>query len=257
MAWTDSHCHVTYDGVGLDAVARGARAGVVRVVTIGTDVARSADAIEVVRAGRARGLELWATAGVHPHDAVEGVAGLDALVSLPEVVGVGECGLDYYYEHSPRDTQRDVFAAQVALARSTSLALVIHTRDAWDDTFGVLDSIGPPERSVVHCFSGGPIEARRCLERGLYLSFSGIITFKNAAPVREAAALCPLDRMLVETDAPFLAPVPHRGRPNEPAWVTLVGAAVAAACGVDVARVEDATWANAERVFGLGAAPVS
>ena len=252
MAWTDSHCHVAYDGVGLEAVERAAAAGVTRVVTIGTDVERSRAAIGVTRAGRRAGLQLWATAGVHPHDAVQGTDGLVALVDEPEVVAVGECGLDYYYEHSPRDTQRAVFAAQVALALERDLALVVHTRDAWADTLGVLDDVGVPARTVIHCFSGGPDEARACLERGAVLSFSGIVTFKNAADVREAARLCPLERLLVETDAPFLAPVPHRGHPNEPAWVVLVGAAVAAARDEPAAAVEAATWANTERLFGLG-----
>ena len=252
MAWTDSHCHVAYDGVGLEAVERAAAAGVTRVVTIGTDVERSRAAIGVTRAGRRAGLQLWATAGVHPHDAVQGTDGLAALLDEPEVVAVGECGLDYYYEHSPRDTQRAVFAAQVALALERDLALVVHTRDAWADTLGVLDDVGVPARTVIHCFSGGPDEARACLERGAVLSFSGIVTFKNAADVREAARLCPLERLLVEIDAPFLAPVPHRGHPNEPAWVVLVGAAVAAARDEPAAAVEAATWANTERLFGLG-----
>ena len=252
MAWTDSHCHVAYDGVGLEAVERAAAAGVTRVVTIGTDVERSRAAIGVTRAGRRAGLQLWATAGVHPHDAVQGTDGLVALVDEPEVVAVGECGLDYYYEHSPRDTQRAVFAAQVALALERDLALVVHTRDAWADTLGVLDDVGVPARTVIHCFSGGPDEARACLERGAVLCFSGIVTFKNAADVRVAARLCPLERLLVETDAPFLAPVPHRGHPNEPAWVVLVGAAVAAARDEPAAAVEAATWANTERLFGLG-----
>ena len=252
MAWTDSHCHVAYDGVGLDAVSRAASAGVTRVVAIGTDLERSREAVAAARAGRAQGLQVWATAGVHPHDAVQGVDGLDLLLDEPEVVAVGECGLDYYYEHSPRADQLSVFAAQVELAREAGRALVVHTRQAWDDTFGVLDSVGLPERTVIHCFSGGAEEARRCLDRGAYLSFSGIVTFKNAADVREAAALCPLDRLLVETDAPFLAPVPHRGKPNEPAWVALVGAAVAKVRGAAVDVVEAATWANAERLFGLG-----
>ena len=252
MAWTDSHCHVGYDGVGLAAVERAVAAGVTRVVTIGTDVERSYTAVETSRAGRAMGLQLWATAGIHPHDAVQGTGGLDAVLDEPEVVAVGECGLDYYYEHSPRDTQRSVFAAQVALARERNLALVVHTRDAWADTLGVLDDVGVPARTVIHCFSGGPDEARACLDRGAALSFSGIVTFKNAADVRDAARLCPLDRLLVETDAPFLAPVPHRGHVNEPAWVALVGGAVAAARGTPVAEVEEATWANTERLFGLG-----
>ncbi|MHB8465565.1 MAG: TatD family hydrolase [Acidimicrobiales bacterium] len=251
MAWTDSHCHVAYDGVGLDAVERAAVAGVTRVVTIGTDVDASIAAIEAARAGRARGLALWATVGLHPHDASDGVDGLEALLAAPEVVAVGECGLDYYYEHSPRAAQLDVFAAQVHLARIHDLALVVHTRDAWDDTFGVLDEVGLPDRTVIHCFSGGPAEARACLDRGAWLSFSGIATFKNAAGVREAAALCPDARLLVETDAPFLAPVPHRGKPNEPAWVALVGAAVASARGVPTEVVEALTWSNAEQVFDL------
>ena len=257
MVWTDSHCHVAYDGVGLESVARAAAAGVQRVITLGTDVARSTEALEVTRRGRAEGLALWATAGVHPHDAKAGIGALADLLGQPEVVGVGECGFDYYYEHSDRAVQREVFAAQIELARRTDLTLVVHTRDAWDDTFAVLDEVGVPERTIIHCFSGGPAEARRCLERGAYLSFSGIVTFKNASDIRDAAALCPLDRLLVETDAPFLAPVPHRGKPNEPAWVALVGAAVAAARGVETAEVEAATWANTEAAFALHRHPIS
>jgi len=251
VSWVDSHCHVAYDGVGLAAVERARDAGVTRVVTIGTDVARTRDAIAAVRDGRARGLALWATAGVHPHDASEGTAGLEELLAEPEVVAVGECGLDYHYDHSPRDVQREVFAAQVELARRHRLPLVVHTRDAWDDTFAVLDDVGVPERTVIHCFTGGADEARACLDRGAALSFSGVVTFKNAGGVRDAAVLCPLDRLLVETDAPFLAPVPHRGRPNEPAWVAVVGEAVAALRGVSPTVVADATWATTERVFGL------
>ncbi|HVM65423.1 MAG TPA: TatD family hydrolase [Acidimicrobiales bacterium] len=252
MTWTDSHCHVSYDGVGVDAVARAHAAGVTRVVSVGTDVAKSAATIGDARLCRAAGFPVWATAGLHPHDATDGLDGLEALLDEPEVVAVGECGLDYYYEHSPREVQLEVFAAQVELARRHDLALVVHTRDAWEDTFAVLDATGVPDRTVIHCFSGGPDEARGCLDRGAALSFSGIVTFKNAEPVREAAALCPLDRLLVETDAPFLAPVPHRGATNEPAWVALVGERLASVRGVPTAVVEAATWANTERLFGLG-----
>jgi TatD DNase family protein len=251
VAWTDSHCHVQYDGVGIEAVQRAAAAGVTRVVAIGTDLQRSRDTIDIVREGRALGLGLWATAGLHPHEASDGLDGLAALLDAPEVVGVGECGLDYYYEHSPRDAQREVFAAQISLAIAADLTLVVHTRGAWDDTFAVLDEAGVPARTIIHCFSGGPDEARQCLDRGAYLSFSGIATFKNAAAVREAAVICPIDRLLVETDAPFLAPVPHRGRPNEPAWVQVVGSALADARGEAVSVIEDATWGNAETVFRL------
>jgi TatD DNase family protein len=144
-----------------------------------------------------------------------------------------------------------VFADQIALAHLHGLALVIHTREAWDDTFDILGSEGVPERTVMHCFTGGPDEARTCLDLGAHLSFSGIVTFPSAPELREAAALCPSDRLLVETDAPYLAPVPHRGRRNRPALVAVVGASVAATRGEEVATVAAITWRNAGTVYGL------
>ena len=217
------------------------------MVTIGTTVEHSTAAIALARA-----LEgVWATAGVHPHDAREGIEGLEPLLDAAEVVGVGECGLDYHYDHSPRDVQREVFAQQVALAHAHDLALVIHTREAWDDTFAVLAQQGTPRRTVFHCFTGGVDEADRALSLGAYLSFSGIVTFPNAHALRAAAAMCPLDRLLVETDAPYLTPVPHRGQPNRPAFVPLVGTAVAEAKKVPVEEIAAVTWANAESLFGL------
>jgi TatD DNase family protein len=194
---------------------------------------------------------VWATAGVHPHDAKDGLDGLDSLLDAPGVVAVGECGLDYHYDHSPRDVQRAVFAAQVALANARGLPLVVHTREAWDDTFDILRGEGVSERVVFHCFTGGPDEARRCLDLGGHLSFSGIVTFPSAAEVREAAVLCPSDRLLVETDSPYLAPVPHRGRPNRPALVVVVGESLAATRGETAEQVADLTWTNAERVYDL------
>jgi TatD DNase family protein len=166
-------------------------------------------------------------------------------------VAVGECGLDYHYDHSPRDVQREVFAAQIALAHEHDLALVIHTREAWEDTFAVLESVGVPDRTIFHCFTGGPDEARRCLDVGAYLSFSGIVTYPSAPELREAAVLCPLDRLLVETDSPYLAPVPHRGKKNRPALVAVVGEAVAAAKGAAPADIAAATWANAAAAYRL------
>jgi TatD DNase family protein len=145
--------------------------------------------------------------------------------------------------------QRRAFEEQIALAKQHDLTLVVHTRDAWNDTLDVFDSVGMPENTIIHCFTGGPNEARECLDRGAYLSFSGIVTFKNAVDVQEAAKLCPLDRLLVETDSPFLAPVPHRGRPNEPAHVVIVGTAIADLKGVAVPEVAAATTANARRAF--------
>lgn len=246
--WADSHCHLQYEGIPPEAVDEAEAAGVGRVVCVGTDAEQSAKAIEVARANPGR---VWATAGLHPHDATKGVDGIVGLLDATEVVAIGECGLDYHYDHSPRSVQRDVFAAQVALARAHRLALVVHTREAWDDTFAVLGAEGVPERTILHCFSGGPDEARRVLDLGAYLSFSGILTFKSADDVRAAAALAPLDRVLVETDAPYLAPVPHRGRPNHPAHVPLVGAALATVKGLAPAAVEAATWSNTEAVFAL------
>ncbi len=250
--WTDSHCHLPYEGLDAtedELVAQALAAGVGRIVTVGTDAAQSAAAVEL--AGRHEGM--WATVGLHPHDASQGVATLEALLAAPDpvVVAVGECGLDYHYDRSPRPAQREAFAAQIGLARDRDLALVIHTRDAWDDTFDILSAEGAPERTVVHCFTGGALEARRALDLGAWLSFSGIVTFKTAGDVRAAATLCPLERMLVETDSPFLAPVPHRGKPNRPALVPVVGAALAAAKGVGVDEVEAATTAGAAAVFRL------
>jgi TatD DNase family protein len=247
MAWVDSHCHVQYEGVGVEAVEEARAEGVTRVVTIGTDAEESRRAIDVAH----RVDDVWATVGVHPHDATEGVEKIIPLLGERKVVAVGECGLDYHYDHSPRDVQRSVFAQQIALALEQDLALVVHTREAWDDTFDILDVEGVPPRTVLHCFTGGPDEARRGLDIGAYLSFSGIVTFKGADDVRAAAAMCPVDRMLVETDAPFLAPVPHRGQPNRPAWVKVVGEAVAAVTNVAVDEIEGATWANTARVFDL------
>ena len=254
--WTDAHCHIPHAGesdrlhLGEDAVAAAREAGVDRLISVGVDVATSQEAIEVAR----RHDGVWATAGLHPHDASQGLDGLEDLLGDPAVVAVGECGLDLHYEHSPRSVQRAVFAAQVALAHAHDLALVIHTRDAWDETFDILGAEGVPARTVLHCFTGGPQEARRALDLGAILSFSGIITFPSAGDIRAAAEVCPLDRLTVETDAPYLAPVPHRGKPNSPALVPLVGAAVAAAKDVDVEAVEAATSITASWLFGLGVA---
>lgn len=244
--WFDQHCHLPDSGAA--SVVDDARAaGVVGMVDVGCDVAGSLSAIS-----RARSLSgVWATAGVHPHEASGGIEGLEALLTCVEVVAVGECGLDYHYLHSPEVAQREVFAAQVGLAHQHGLALVVHTRDAWADTFAILEAEGVPERTVIHCFSGGPDEARRCLDLGASLSFSGIVTFASALEVQAAAVLCPDDRLLVETDSPYLAPVPHRGRPNRPALVAVVGARLAELRGVGPGWMAALTRANAQRLYGL------
>ncbi|MGH9067778.1 MAG: TatD family hydrolase, partial [Acidimicrobiales bacterium] len=233
--------------------------GVQTLVCVGTDVASSSVAVEMASAAGPG--TMWATVGLHPHHADRrGAGGVDGVAALlasagdgaGPVVAVGECGLDYHYDHSRRAAQREAFAAQVALAHRLGLALVVHTREAWDDTFDILAAEGVPERTVLHCFTGGPAEARRGLSLGAWLSFSGIVTFKGAGEVRQAVALCPTDRLLVETDSPFLAPVPHRGRPNQPAWVAVVGAAAAGVRGVPAEELAASTWDAARVVFGLG-----
>ncbi|MEY2475234.1 MAG: TatD DNase family protein [Actinomycetota bacterium] len=235
-------------GDDIEAVLAAARdAGVTRIVTIGTDADESAAAIALAAAHD----EVWATVGLHPHDAKNGVDTIVDLLDAPKVVAVGECGLDYHYDHSPRDVQRAAFAAQIQLAHERRLALSIHTREAWDDTFAVLAAEGVPDRTVFHCFTGGEDEARRCLDLGASLSFSGVVTFKNAADVRAAARICPLDRLVLETDSPFLAPVPLRGQRNTPGNIPLVGAGVSRTKGIDLEQVAAASWANTQALYEL------
>jgi len=255
--WFDSHCHAQERYEADPAVlARATEAGVAAVVCIGTDPESSAQALELAAAPPPGGPRVFATVGLHPHEAAQGIAETAALLERslaagPRPVAVGECGLDYFYEHSPRAAQRDAFAAQIALAHAHDLTLVVHARDAWDDIFGILSTEGVPERAVLHCFTGGPDEVRRCLDAGMYVSFSGIVTFKNAQEVRDAVVLCPLERLLIETDSPFLAPVPHRGERNEPGYVSVVGEYVAELKGVPAADLAAATTATAAEAFAV------
>ena len=248
--WVDSHCHLTsLTGGPGSAIERARGAGVTGMVCVGTDLesSRAAVALAAEDAGVA------ATVGLHPHEAVRlghEWEGLRTLAGAPGVVAIGETGFDLFYEHSPRDDQEAAFRAHVRLAHELQLALVVHTRDAFVDTFRVLEDEGVPERTVLHCFTGGPDDAERALILGASLSFSGIVSFAKADDVRAAAAVVPIDRVLVETDAPFLAPVPHRGSENEPAWVVDVGTAFAAATGRAPEEVAVATSANAARLFG-------
>ena len=247
MSYTDSHCHL-YDtrGVPVAEVLDAARAaGVTTMINVGCDAATIEMAIDVAAAHDG----IFATAGLHPHEAKHGVDTILQFLDDPNIVAIGECGLDYFYEHSPRPAQREAFAAQIQLAHEHSLPLVIHTRDAWPETFDILDAEGVPPRTIFHCFTGGPQEARQCLDRGAYLSFSGIVTFKTATELHEAARLCPIERMLAETDSPYLAPVPHRGRPNQPAYVVNVVSALADLRGVPIDDVRAATVENACLAF--------
>lgn len=246
MRWIDNHCHMTLkESEGLLSEARAAK--VERCIVIGTDRETSAEAQQVAQTHEG----VWATAGIHPHEAEHGTDGILELLDQPFVAAVGECGLDYFYDHSPREKQRSVFAEHIGWAHELDQTLVVHTRQAWDDTFAILDSEGIPPRTVFHCFTGGIAEAQEALSRGVSLSFSGIVTFPNAENVREAVAACPLDQMLVETDAPFLTPVPYRGKPNAPANVVFVGQKLAETKRLPVADIAEATWNNASKLYRL------
>jgi len=261
----DSHCHLTadeYAGDRGEVIARARAAGVATLVAIGSGYgsARLAEAAELA----ANEPGIHATAGVHPHEASE----LDdavkdrlrAALRQPSVVAVGECGLDYYYENSPRKAQREAFAWQVALARELDLPVSIHVRDRGSDAYRELLELwqaegGGATRGVLHCYTGSLEFGRRGLDAGLDISFSGILTFKKSDALREVAKALPLDRLLIETDAPFLAPEGHRGRRNEPAWLPRVGETLAALHAERPEAVAEATCRNARRLFRLPTAP--
>ena len=255
----DSHCHLDFPDLGddLDGVlARAAAAGVGRMVTISTLVSK----VETYRALAERDARIFCTIGTHPHNAgTEPDVSPQTLVDLarhPRCVGIGEAGLDYYYDKSPRDVQQRVLRAHIAAARESGLALVIHARDADDDMIAILTEEMGRGRfdAVLHCFSSGPALARVGVDLGLYVSFSGIVTFKRSDELRAIARSVPLERILVETDAPYLAPQPKRGKPNEPAYVAMTAASLADTLGLSPAALAEATTANFYRLFRKAAA---
>jgi TatD DNase family protein len=254
VQWIDSHCHIPDTEEGRHQINHAVEVGVVQMVSVGTDAVTSAEAIKVANSA---GQTVRATVGLHPHDAKNElddiIAILDDAIAKGDhpIVGIGECGLDYFYDHSPREKQREIFARQIALAKQHDLALIIHTRDAWADTFDILQAEKAPSRTVIHCFTGGPDEARTCLDLGFYLSFSGIVTFPKSIDVLEAAHLCPIDRLLIETDSPFLSPVPFRGKPNEPARVAVIGEFLSVEKNVQVERFAEQISTNTRQVFRL------
>jgi len=222
---TDTHCHLDDAQFTVDrdaVIQRALDAGVSRMVAIGTG-SGPPDLEAAIRLAD-KYPALLATVGVHPHDAAKAEANtlqrLESLLAHPKVIAIGEIGLDYHYDFSPRDTQRRIFIDQIALAASHRKPIVIHTREAWDETFDILARHWAPHGlpGIMHCFSGTTAEARRALDLGFLISFGGILTFPKAEDVRQAALEVPLDRLLVETDAPYLAPVPNRGKRNEPAF---------------------------------------
>jgi len=251
----DSHCHLDDDQFAADrdaAIERARAAGVERMVAIGTG-GGPPDLEAGLRLAREYSF-IYATVGVHPHDAAKATPKTFARLAelAPEAVAIGEIGLDYHYDFSPRDVQRSVFVEQLALAARARKPIVIHTREAWDDTLALIREHGLPFGGIMHCFTGGPTEARQALELGFHLSFGGIVTFPKADAVRDAAALTPEDRLLVETDAPYLAPVPHRGKRNEPAFIVETVRRLAEARTVTPEHIAAVTTGNFERLFGLG-----
>ena len=252
MTWIDTHCHLDSLETDLnDSLRRAAEAGVEAMITIGTDLPSSREAVRM--ASELDGV--YATVGVHPYDAEDfdarTGAEIEALARNPRVVAIGEVGLDFYRDHASREAQKRAFCAQIELAKKVGKPLVMHIRDAFWEVVGQLRDADPPSTLIFHCFSGGAREAAEAVEMGGYVSFAGNVSYKSAETLREAARAVPLDRLLVETDSPYLAPVPHRGKPNEPRNVADVGAAVAAATLRTVDQIARATTNNARTAFRL------
>jgi len=253
----DSHAHIQgkeYAGEAEAVIERARAAGVEKIVVVGGagDMSSNTDAVALA----ARFENVYATVGMHPHDAkdvgAEELQTLKELAASPKVVAVGETGLDYYYSHSPHDAQQRVFGQFIHMAHDTDLPIVVHERDAARDAVELLRTEGSAKlRGVIHCFTGDYEAACAYLDLGFYLSFTGIITFKNAEPLREVVRKVPLEKMFVETDSPYLTPVPHRGRRNEPAYVRFVAETIAKAKGVEFAEVARVTSANVKKLFRI------
>jgi len=253
----DSHCHLDssdFDADREEVIERALEGGIHRMVAIGTGEGPP-DLEAGIRLAE-RYPAFLATVGVHPHDAAKATEAtfdhLSALLSHPKVIGVGEIGLDYHYDFSPREAQKEVFIEQMRIAAAHRKAIVIHTREAWPDTFALLEEHWPAHKpaGVMHCFSGGPAEAERSLALGFYLSFGGIVTFPKAVDVQKVAATAPADRILVETDSPYLAPVPKRGKRNEPLFVGYTAQKLATLRGVTFEEIASTTCANFDRIVG-------
>jgi TatD DNase family protein len=256
--FVDSHCHLNYEGLVEDqpaVLARARAAGVSTMLNIST---RTADWDSVIGVAEAEA-DVWASVGIHPHDADSHVEiETETLVEKaqhPRVIAIGETGLDYYYERSERERQRSSFRNHIAAARETGLPVIVHTRDAEADTAAILEEemgkgVFP---GVIHCFTASGAFARIALDLGLYISLSGIVTFKNARDLQETARDLPIERLLIETDSPFLAPVPHRGRPCEPAFVADTARFLARLRAEPLEQLASATSANFHTLFGKAA----
>ena len=253
----DSHAHIQgkeYADEREAIIARACQAGVEKIIAVGGagDMTSNAEAVALAESFP----NIYATVGMHPHDAkdvgAKHLAKLKELAAHLKVVAVGETGLDYYYSHSPHDVQRRVFGQFIQMARETDLPIVVHERDAAQEAAELLRSEGSGKlRGVIHCFTGNYEAACAYLDLGFYLSFTGIITFKNAEPLREVVQKVPLERMLVETDSPFLTPAPHRGKRNEPAYVRFVAGTIAEIKGITLEKVAQVTTKNVQNLFKI------
>ena len=258
MMLVDSHCHLNYEGLVEDqpgVLARARAAGVGTMLNISTREREWGAIIGLAE----REPDVWASVGIHPHEADShahvDTAKLVAAAAHPRVIGIGETGLDYYYDHSDRAQQQTSFRAHIAAARETGLPIIIHTRDAEEDTAAILrEEMGQGAfTGVIHCFTASDAFADIALELGLFISISGIVTFKNAKALQQTAARIPGDRLLVETDSPFLAPVPHRGRPCEPAYVADTARFLANLRGETLETLTEATTRNFFALFSRAA----
>ena len=251
MTHTDSHCHLTMSNAEAN-LAAAREAGVRGFVIPGTKLDDAPQAVAIA----ARHEGVWAAVGFHPHEAKDcddaAFAEIARLATHEKIVAIGECGLDYHYMHSPRDTQREVLLRHIALAKELDLPIIIHNRESTDDLIEVLSSEeARGSRGILHSYTEGLEPARRLIDLGYYISFSGIVTFRTAEPLREVARALPHDRVLIETDTPFLAPVPYRGRDNEPAYVLEIARLLATLWNVPVEQVAEQTTRNFESVFGV------
>jgi TatD DNase family protein len=251
----DSHCHLDYFSAEEipDVILRAAADGVGEMVTIGTRIGQSVHIRDTIAE---RHDNVWCTVGVHPHNAGESPApapeAIAGMTASKKVIGIGESGLDYFYDKAPRGAQAEHFRAHIRAAQRTGLPLAIHARAADDDISAILRAerdAGGPFAFLLHCFSSGRGLAEAALEMGGYISFSGILTFPKSQEIRDIARDVPADRLLVETDAPYLAPVPHRGKRNEPAWVARTAARLAEVRGMTIAEISDLTTANFRALF--------
>ncbi|MEO9171027.1 MAG: TatD family hydrolase [Candidatus Baltobacteraceae bacterium] len=255
----DTHAHVhdkQFDADRAEVFARARAGGIEHIINVGCDVADSERALRV-----AREFDTSASVGIHPHESIDAppdiAAAFAPLLGDARVVAIGETGLDYFYDHSPRETQRNVLRAQLRLACATAMPVIFHHRDAYDDFVAILrEEFAPEMRGVIHCFTGDEAQARTYVDEfGLLLGIGGVVTFKSAESVRAAVRAVGVDSLVLETDCPYLAPTPHRGKRNEPSYVSLTAAKVAELLGLSRDEVERVTDRNARALFNLGEAP--